>query len=302
MKTRAQQMGYFLHEAILNMSRNLWLNVMAVGMIAVSLSIFGIFWLIYNNLNAVARRRTEAVQIIAYVRDGLSDTQRLELDGKIRELDYVEGVTYISPDEALQLFTARLGDHADLLDGLQTNPLPASYEIQLVKKHREMPGVRKVVEQLQQFSEIEDLQYGEKWLESLTIIINMLTLVGIFLGVFLFLTVIFVISNTIKLTLYSREEEVTIMKFIGATETFIKGPFLMEGVIRGFLGALLSLAVLFVLYRLFMAILGYSSHALLVFSSISFLSWIAGISLTVLGSFLGWCGSLFTLRKFLKTY
>ena len=113
---------------------------------------------------------------------------------------------------------------------------------------------------------------------------------------------IFTVSNTIKLTLYSREEEITIMKFIGATENFIKGPFLAEGVIRGFVGAVLSLVLLFLLHKLFSVTVAYSSLSLLAFAKIAFLPWTAVISLTLLGSFLGWCGSLLTLHKFLKTY
>ena len=126
--------------------------------------------------------------------------------------------------------------------------------------------------------------------------------IELFLGIFLFLTVIFTVSNTIKLTLYSREEEITIMKFIGATESFIKGPFLAEGVIRGFVGAVLSLVLLFLIHKLFSATVAYSSQSLLAFAKIAFLPWTAVISLTLLGSFLGWCGSLLTLHKFLKTY
>jgi cell division transport system permease protein len=104
------------------------------------------------------------------------------------------------------------------------------------------------------------------------------------------------------LTLYTREEELNIMKFIGATESFIKGPFLAEGIIRGFLGAGLSLMLLYIVHKLFLVIVTHSSQSLLAFSAISFLSWTAIISITFLGSFLGWCGSLLTLHKFLKTY
>jgi cell division transport system permease protein len=302
MMARIQQTLYFVREALVNMNRNRVTNGLVVGMIAISLAIFGMFWLIYSNLHAVARRWTNEVQIIAYLRDGLSDEQRLSVDAAIRTIEGVADLTYVSAAEALTQFTARLGDQAFLLEGLGANPLPASYEIRLHRKHRKLSSVRQVVEALKGISAIEDLHYGEQWLQNLTAMIRLLEFIGVFLGVFLFLTVIFTISNTIKLTLYSREEEITIMKFIGATERFIKGPFLAEGVIRGFLGAVLSLALLFGLYKLFVATMTYSSQTLLAFARIGFLPWTAIISMALLGSFLGWCGSLLTLHKFLKTY
>lgn len=302
MIARIQHILYFIREALINMNRNKLTNGLAIGMIAVSLAIFGIFWLMYSNLHAVAKRWTDDVHIVLYLQDGLSEDQRLSLDANIRTIDTVTDLRYVSADEALAQFTERLGDQAFLLEGLDANPLPASYEIQLDKEHRDLSSVRQVVETLSGMALIEDIQYGEQWLENLTAIIRLLEFIGIFLGIFLFLTVIFTISNTIKLTLYSREEEITIMKFIGATEDFIKGPFLAEGVIRGFVGSVLSLALLFALHKLFSATMAYSSQTLLAFAKISFLPWTAIISMTLLGSFLGWCGSLLTLHKFLKTY
>lgn len=302
MIARIQHLAYFIREALINMNRNKLTNGLAIGMIAVSLAIFGLFWLMYSNLHAVARRWSDDVHIILYLQDDMTEEQRLSLDAKIRTIATVADLTYISANEALTEFKARLGDQAFLLEGLDTNPLPASYEIQLLKKHRDLSNVRKVVNTLKGMAHVEDIHYGEQWLENLTAIIRLLEFIGIFLGVFLFLTVIFTVSNTIKLTLYSREEEITIMKFIGATENFIKGPFLAEGVIRGFTGAVVSLVLLFLLHKLFSVTVAYSSQTLLAFAKISFLPWTAIISMTLLGSFLGWCGSLLTLHKFLKTY
>lgn len=302
MKPRVQHLFYFVREAVINMSRNKVSNSMAIGMIAVSLAIFGIFWLMYTNLHAVAKRWTNDVHIIVYLQDGITEDQRLGLDAKIRTLEHVQDLRYISPDEALASFKSRLGDQAYLIEGIETNPLPASFEIQLTKKHRDLSSVRSVVKSMKGMPTIEDIHYGEQWLENLTTVIRLLEFIGIFLGVFLFLTVIFIISNTIKLTLYSREEEVTIMKFIGATESFIKGPFLAEGVIRGFVGALVALGLLAGIHRLFLLVMSYSSNTILAFAEISFLPWPSIVSMTILGAFLGWCGSLLTLHKFLKTY
>jgi cell division transport system permease protein len=300
MMTRFRHIIFFVHEAFVNMSRNKLQNSIAIGMIAVSLAIFGIFWLIYGNLNSVARRWSDAVHIAAYLDEHISEQQQIQIDAQIRAIENVSDVMYISPEDALKEFKKRLGDQEYLVDGIDPNPLPASYEIQLTRRHRDLASIRKVVEALQNIPHLDDIQYGQ--LENLTLVIIMLKFVGVFLGTFLCLTVTFIISNTIKLTLYTHEEELNIMKFIGATESFIKGPFLAEGVIRGFLGAVSSLVFLYMIHKLFLAIVTHSSQSLLVFSVISFLSWTAIISITFLGSFLGWCGSLLTLHKFLKTY
>ena len=302
MPSRVHDLKYFTQEAVVNIKRNKLLNGMAIGMIAVSLAIFGIFLLIYVNLNSVVRRWTDAVHVIVYLKENVAEPQRAQLETQLRAIAGIEGVTYISPETALKEFKKRLGDYADLVEGLETNPLPASYEIRLARNHRDLTSVRQVADALQTVTAVDEVQYGQQWLENLTTVVTMLRFVGVFLGIFLFLTVIFIIANTIKLALYTREEELNIMKFIGATEAFIKGPFLAEGMIRGFCGAVLALVLLFLIHKLFLALVTYSAQSLFAFSDLAFLSWPAIVGITVLGSFLGWCGSLLTLHKFLKTY
>lgn len=299
---RVYLLKYFIQEAITNINRNKVLNAITISMIAVSLAIFGIFLLMYVNLNRVVRHWTDTVQIIAYVENAITPEQQTALDAQIRGIATVEDVTFVSPEQALERLKTRLSGHEDLLAGLEQNPLPASFEIRLINKARSLQGVEAVASQLQQIPTFTDIQYGQTWLENLTTIMNMLKFLGVFLGAFLFFTVIFIISNTIKLTLYAREEELAIMKYLGATESFIKGPFLAEGIIRGFFGAGLSLLVIFSTYSLFTAMLHYSSSSLFRLTTVSFLPWTIMMILVGLGSFLGWCGSLMTLRKYLKTY
>jgi len=299
---RIHLLKYFIQEAITNINRNKVLNAITISMIAVSLAIFGIFLLMYVNLNRVVRHWADTVQIIAYLETELPTDQQTALDTQIRGIETVEDVAFVSREQALERLKTRLAGHNDLIEGLEQNPLPASFEIRLTRKARTLQGVEAVATQLRQMPALTDIQYGQTWLENLTAIMNMLKFIGVFLGAFLFLTVIFIISNTIKLTLYAREEELSIMKYLGATELFIKGPFLAEGIIRGFFGAGLSLFVIFLTYALFTTMLHYSSASLFRLTTISFLPWTLMIIIVGLGSFLGWCGSLMTLRKYLNTY
>ena len=299
---RAYLLKYFLQEALTNISRNKLLNTITISMIAVSLAIFGIFLLMYMNLNRVVRHWADAVQIVAYAEGALSTDEQIRLEAQLREIADVEDVTFVSPEEALERLKARLAGHEDLLEGLDGNPLPASFEIRVARKQRTFEGVQAVAERVQQIPSFPDVQYGQAWLRNLTTVMNMLKFLGVFLGAFLFGTVIFIISNTIKLTLYAREEELTIMKYLGATESFIKGPFLAEGVIRGFFGAAAALLVVFLTHALFAMMIRYSSSSLAVFASVSFFSWSLMLGIIVIGSVLGWCGSLLTLRKFFSAY
>ena len=299
---RFQLLRYFIREALLNIKRNKLLNTITIAMIAVSLSIFGLFLLIYVNLNTIVRHWSDSVQIIAYLDQQPSDDERLQIDSLIRDIASVDSVDFVSQEKALEKLKQRLSGHEDLLEGLESNPLPASFEIRLQRKAQNLEGVQEVVAQLKSISKFDDIQYGRKWLENLTIVINILKFLGVFLGLFLFLTVIFIVSNTIKLTLYSREEELNIMKYIGATESFIKGPFLAEGIVRGFLGSTCSLIFLYLLFLLFVTVTRFSSSSLFQFASIRFFSFSFMVGMLVLGSVLGWCGSLLTLHRFLKTY
>lgn len=299
---RIQLLRYFVREALINIKRNKLLNTITIAMIAVSLSTFGLFLLIYVNLNTVVRHWSDSVQIIAYIDQQPSKDDQLRIDSLIRNIASVESVNFVSQEEALEKLKQRLSGHEDLLEGLEANPLPASFEVHLQQKFQNLGSVQTVVEELETIPEFDDIQYGRKWLENLTAVINVLKFLGVFLGLFLFLTVIFIVSNTIKLTLYSREEELNIMRYVGATESFIKGPFLAEGIIRGFLGSGLSLLFLYALFLIFITITRFSSSSLFQFASISFFSHYFIIGQVVLGSILGWCGSLLTLHKFLKTY
>lgn len=298
--TRFHLTQYFVREALVSMARNKLMNAIAIGMIGVSLAIFGIFLIIFTNLNTIATQWSDSVYVIAYLRDNVTEEQRKQVEAQIRTAEYADTLVYVSPQEAMSRLKQRLSGREYLLEGVESNVLPASYEMKIAGKYQEAASVQKIVEALKNIPQIEDVQYGQQWLENLTILLRSLKFIGAFVGIFLFLTVVFIISNTIKLALYTREEEVDVMKFLGATESFIKGPFLTEGMIRGFLGAVLSLVLLYGVHSLFLAIVRYSPQSFFTFSSIAFLSWTMMAGIALFGSFLGWCGSLLTLYQALR--
>jgi len=160
-------------------------------------------------------------------------------------------VHYRSKDEALKALEERLKGRQGLLKGLPRNPLPASLEIQLKPEYQNSLGVQRLVEKLRGAPEVEDLQFGAEWVERFSAFMELLEVLGLGLGGLFFLTTIFVISSTIRLNIFARREEIEIMRFVGATGLFIRAPFYIEGILQGFMGACLALAMLFAFFQLF---------------------------------------------------
>jgi cell division transport system permease protein len=170
----------------------------------------------------------------------------------IGRFEEVQEVGYRSKDEALKALEERLQGRQGLLRGLPRNPLPASLEIQLKPGYQNSLGAQRVVEKLRGVPEVEDWQFGSEWVEGFSAFVVLLQNLGLGLGGLLLLATIFVISNTIRLNIFARREEIEIMHSVGATGLFIRTPFYIEGVLQGILGSGLALLMLFVFFQLFL--------------------------------------------------
>lgn len=293
---------YLISETYASIKQTKISNFIAIVTIAVSLSIFGVFLLVYVNLNEVVQRWSEAVHMTVYLKDPLSDEQIKALEKALSELKQIEAISFVSKEAALKTFQERLKGQESLLAGMTGNPLPASFEIKIKKRYQSPEGMKVLAAVIEKFQGVDEVQYGQDWLESLSAIVSLLRLVGFFVGSLLFVGLVFIISNTIKLTLYARKEELDIMRLVGATDRFIRGPFLIEGVFRGIVGSSCSLLLLYLVYKVFISSLNHSSYILFKFLSVSFLSSDLIIGILIFGGLMGWCGSALTLKRFLNTY
>jgi cell division transport system permease protein len=293
---------YILSEAYASIKQTKVTNLIAIGTIAVSLSIFGVFLLVYVNLNVTVQKWSEAVHITIYLKDGLPEEQLITLEKSLKELKQIETASFISKEQALKVFQERLKGQESLLAGMTGNPLPASFELKIKQRYQTLEGMKMLATQIEKFQGVDEVQYGQEWLESLSAVAGLLKLVSFFVGILLFAALVFIISNTIKLTLYARKEEIDIMRLVGATEGFIKGPFLIEGIFRGVIGSFCALLILYGVYHIFTSNLKHSSYFLLQFLSLSFLPVYLIIGILLFGGFMGWCGSALTLRRFLNIY
>lgn len=244
--------GYFFRQAWQNLSQNPWINVITLGTITLSFLILGIFLIIFLNAKGLMEEWGSRIRVTAYLNDSLSAERVDGLKKKIRSFAEVQEVDYRSKEEALKALEERLPGRQGLLRGLPRNPLPASLEIQLKPGYQNSLGVQKVVEKLRGAAEVEDLQFGSEWVERFSAFVVLLQILGLGLGGLLLLATIFVISNTIRLNIFARREEIEIMRSVGATGLFIRAPFYIEGVLQGILGVGLALGMLFGFFHLFL--------------------------------------------------
>ncbi len=291
---------YFILRALRNMRQWPFLCTASILTMAIALATVATFFLVVVNVEQLALRWTQEIQVIAYLEKAPSQNDLADLTQNLNNISGVESVTYVSQDDAMQRFKKQLGEDASLLEGVTSDLLPASFELGLASKFRNQQGIASVIEQLEGFLEVDDLRYGQKWLERFNSFAQMLRFVGIVLGGFLLFAALFIVSNTIKLTLYARRDELEIMALVGATMRFIKIPFMLEGAIQGLLGGLLSL---FFLTISFVFIISRSLNSFWLTPShfeLLFLTPNQQVILVLSGVALGILGSLSSLRRFVR--
>jgi len=294
------RLRYFTARAFINIRQNMFVNVVTVGTITLALLIISFFLLVFINLEGLADTWSSRVQVTVYFDQEPPAQDLPPLKARIQSLPGTDRVDYVTKDEAMKRFRARLKGQESLLDGVTSDVLPASMEITLKRGSRGNEAVDSYVAQLKKIPAVKEVQYGEEWVRRFTTFMNFMRLVGLLLGGFLVLAVVFIVSNTIKLTIYSRKEELELLSLVGATRMFIKAPFLIEGILQGAAGALLTLVLLTASYYGFL----HNAGNFLSFNpndaGLSFLptDFIAGIFFG--GMMLGFLGSLTSLKRFIN--
>ena len=291
---------YMLSRAVQNMRRNLFPNGATIGVITISVLIFSAFSLIAFNLSSFLKIWEDKIEIIAYLKRMTPAEEVESLLDKIRQIRGVESVKYISSSDAMAFMEARLGGQKNLLEGIQSTVLPPSLEVQIHKEYRISTKIGEVVSQLKQFPQLEEIQYGQEWVEMFSSLVHILRLTQWFLGGLLLVAMTFIISNTLQLNISSRREEIEIMQLVGASPSFIRIPFYMEGMIQGLLGAGLALLSLFVLQRIVLFYLPLSMKDWIVKIPILFLPLKTLTGILLGGMVLGFLGSFMASMRFLK--
>jgi len=292
--------GYFFRQAWQNLNQSRWINAITLGTITISFLIFGLFLVIFLNAKGLMEEWGSRIRVTAYLADSLSGEQVSELRGRISQFKEVQEVGYRSKDEALKTLEENLKGRQGLLKGLPRNPLPASLEIQLKPEYRNASGVQGLVAQLKGVPGVEELQFGSEWVERFSAFMILLQVLGLGLSGLLLVATIFVISNTIRLNIFARQQEIEIMRYVGATGLFIRTPFYIEGMLQGFLGACLALAVLFLFFQLFFTKVYGPLKDMLGNFPLHFLTWEQAALMALAGVALGLFGTQVSVGRYLR--
>jgi cell division transport system permease protein len=239
-------LAYFFQEAVTSLWRSRLVNAVSVGTIAVSLFVLGAFLTLAGRLGRVVDRWTEKIEIVVYLEDGTEDRVRESLENRLRADPAVASIQLVTQEEALARFKKLFRDLASLPEDLGENPFPASLEVGLREDHQSPAEVKRLAQTFAHVPGVQEIQYDLLWIERLATGVRLLRGAGAFLGGILVLAGVFTISNVIRLTVYAREDELDIMRLVGATRAYVKGPFVVEGMIQGGFGGLVAVGLLWV--------------------------------------------------------
>ena len=287
---------YFITESLNSIRRNGLMSLASLMTVALSLLILGVFIILVMNLNHMASVLESQVQVTVYLQDTLKEVEVREIGTRITKLPGVTRVNFIAKEEAMNRFKQRLGEQQGLLAELgEANPLPNSFEVKLDRPER----VKPVALAIAQLKGVEAARYGQEVVEQLFNLTRMVRIFGVVLILFLGLAALFIIVNTIRLTVFARRREIGIMKYVGATDWFIRWPFIIEGVLLGFLGACIAVLPLTQFYSMLSGQVYESLAFLPLLPKYPFMGYV-NIFLLCAGIGIGALGSVISVKKFLK--
>ena len=217
--------------------------------VSLSVLIFSFFYLIYLNMLSVGDNLSDNLHLVVYLEDEPGPEMQEQLRLKITQFDQVEKIRFISKEEAYNRFAKQLGDNREILTDMPTDFLPASIEVVPLKTLRSLRQVKLFSEYLATLPGSQKVQYGQQWVERFYSFIQLLSIIVLLSGSLLILTATFMVASTIRLTIFGRQEELELLKLVGATNSYIRTPFLMEGLLQGLAGALLGLSALYTLFQ-----------------------------------------------------
>lgn len=287
---------YFWSEALKSLFRNRFMTIASILTVTLSMFILGMFLCVVFNIDHAATYLESQVEMSIYLKEDLTTPQVMEVGKHLKALPGVESVSFVNKDEALAQFKEQLGEQAGILEAVNGNPLPASYSLSFdTPTHLKQAAVI-----VSEYKTVESVQYGQDIIEQLYKVAQFIRIAGAVIIVFLAGAELFIISNTIRLTVFARRREIQIMKYVGATNGFIRWPFIYEGVVIGIIGS--GIASIFI-WEGYQLVLAKINEAGLVFLPLMrvypFMMYIV-LSLLIAGVFIGALGSAISLRKYMK--
>ena len=279
--------------------KNGYLSIITVITISLSIFIVSAVALFFLNINDVMNSWKKGLKIMVYLKHDVTGTQLPEIKRHLVRFYGIKSARFIPKEEALLFIKDSLPKKLSILEDLKENPLPDAFEIVMLPSYSSWKTIEHLAEKIKAMASVDEVEYGRQWFGRFRNIFNLFKLAGYAVGGLFFVAGVFIVANTIRLLLYSRRDEVEIMRLVGAKDNFIKIPFYIEGVVQGIAGGIIGLFILFITFVFISANIaeGFSPS----YFSIRFLPFKI-ISVIILCSmFVGWLGSFLSLKQFFKT-
>lgn len=289
-------LSYFWGETFRSLFRNRFMAIASVLTVTLSMFILGVFLSAVLNINHMASYLENQVEMTVYLKDGLTTDQVMGIGKYLKAQPGMKEIKFTNKDQAMKDFRERMGDQQGLLDAINGNPLPVSYQMSFQTPEQ----LKTAAEVVAKYQGVETVQYGKDIIEQLYKVAQVIRLSGIVLIIFLAGAELFIISNTIRLTVFARRREIQIMKYVGASNGFIRWPFLFEGMVIGFLGSGFASLILWEGYK---TVVSEMAAAGLVFIPMIPLWPFMGYTTLIIlaaGIVIGVMGSAISLRKYMK--
>jgi cell division transport system permease protein len=235
---------YAIEEAALSLWRGRQAGLLSTATIALALFVLGAFLIVTANLERLASEWSSVAELSVYLKDDVTLDQRRAIENALAPGDVVASHEYVSKSDALVRFKQTFADLASTIDTLGDNPLPASFEVRVRPGSDSAPGLERLGASLQQMPGVADVRYDRQWLNRLTSAVTIVRAVGFMLAALLTIAAALTVANVVRLALFARRDELDIMQLVGAPNAYIRGPFVMEGVLQGGVGALLAVVAL----------------------------------------------------------
>ncbi|MBV5318153.1 MAG: FtsX-like permease family protein [Desulfobulbaceae bacterium] len=292
----------FLAVVLRHTCRNLlftWKSqIMTLFTVSLSVLIFSFFYLIYSNALHISDDLDDDLRLIVYLDEEPGLALKEEYQRKILKFDQVDRIEFISSQQAFKRFEQQLGDNRDVLSGVPADFLPSSIEVYPVRSLDSLSRIKRFSDYLSTLPGVLKVQYGKEWIERFYAFVQLMRVVVILSGTLLIMTTTFMVAHTIRLTLLARQQELELLRLVGATNNYIRMPFLLEGAFLGFLGASCGIAALLLLFNWIK--LQFAGPTTLTLLPFTFFSWPIILSIIGIATLLCAAGSFSTTRRILQ--
>jgi cell division transport system permease protein len=291
-------LSLFIKKAFQDIFANSFLNFITIITIGLSVLIVSSFFLFFLNTNIVLNSWKKGIRVLAYLKPEADENSIASLKHTIQSMPGIKDIRLITKEEALSQLKEQMKHQSSILENIDVNPLPDAFEIRVPATSHEMQEIDTLAKKIEDIPLVDEVEYGQNWIERFTNILNLFKFAGYTMGSLFIIATLLIVANTIRLVLYSRKEEVEIMRLVGSTDRFIKMPFYFQGIVLGASGGGMGILALFAAYKIILV--KFQPNLSAAMFHIEFLS-AKHILYFIFGSMtIGWIGCYLSLKQFLK--